>query len=329
MRAWTISLAVAVMVCSLMCLVKGTTAAPRISSQQLWDMAVAGEDEDYKEGRKWGDKDEDGNDKEDTNEENKKREERNVNQPQNGVLARVGREACPQHQQDPLGQILNLVSHSVLVTSLAITLINNINNNNNNDNNNNNNDNNNNLNNNDLTVNVVNMNMNEASLRRGFRSVRGAGRSSRHSDSKGHHAHLLSSGILSGALEDASLSLLTSKSSSNNTMSQSGASSSPENVTIHFSSTHQGKAAGNPWMQCVSWGVCVRLTQAAIASPAAWVTENLAISVLELEIGQFMTEELQVALRRAILLGRREEYCEPLKMGCSWENFTVSGVLNT
>ncbi|MPC24723.1 hypothetical protein E2C01_017816 [Portunus trituberculatus] len=232
MRAWTIPLAVAVMVCSLMCLVKGTTAAPRISSQQLWDMAVAGEDEDYKEGRKWGDKDEDGNDKEDTNEENKKREERNVNQPQNGVLAR-------------------------------------------------------------------------------------------------HHAHLLSSGILSGALEDASLSLLTSKSSSNNTMSQSGASSSPENVTIHFSSTHQGKAAGNPWMQCVSWGVCVRLTQAAIASPAAWVTENLAISVLELEIGQFMTEELQVALRRAILLGRREEYCEPLKMGCSWENFTFIGYTTT
>ena len=327
MRAWTAPLAVAVVICSLKCLVEGAAVAPRISLQRLRGVAAAGEEEDHK-GRKGGDEDHYDDNENDMNEEDKKKEERSVYHPQSKVLVRIEREACPQNQQDPLGQILNMVSHSILVTSLAVSLINNINNNNNNDNNNNNNNNNNNLNDNDLSVNVVNMNMNQASLRRGFRSVRGAGHSSRQSGSIGHHAaHPLNNGVLSGALEDASLPLLTIESSSNSTTGQSSASSLAKNVRIHFSSTHQRKAAENPWMQCVSWGVCVRLAQAASASPAAWVTENLAVSILEVEIGQFMTDELRAALRYAIFLGRQEKDCEPLKARCSWKSFTSSGIL--
>ncbi|XP_042224492.1 M-phase inducer phosphatase-like [Homarus americanus] len=72
----------------------------------------------------------------------------------------------------------------------------------------------------------------------------------------------------------------------------------------------------NQTMACLSWAICRRLRDKQEASLVEWVSENLALSILEVEVLQFLTEEEQRYLRLAIVRGRYWGDCGDLVTKC-------------
>ncbi|XP_064080253.1 probable serine/threonine-protein kinase DDB_G0282963 [Macrobrachium nipponense] len=69
-------------------------------------------------------------------------------------------------------------------------------------------------------------------------------------------------------------------------------------------------------MECVSWFICQRLKSKQESSVAAWIMENMTVSILEMEIASFLNNKQIALLRRAIFKGRYSTSCDHLWKKC-------------
>ncbi|XP_066964754.1 myb-like protein A [Macrobrachium rosenbergii] len=69
-------------------------------------------------------------------------------------------------------------------------------------------------------------------------------------------------------------------------------------------------------MECVSWFICQRLKSKQESSVAAWIMENMTVSILEVEIASFLNSKQIAPLRRAIFKGRYSTSCDRLWEKC-------------